>query len=301
MNNLDKKYFSILKQHITRIFLENNAADASIENWKGETITAFQEDVFLKTKAGVSEKWFYTYLKNHPDKLPRIDMLNILSKYAGYKNWDDFMMQNPVNTDNEPLLKKKKKSFYPLGILTMTIVMIGYFAMPSPNYFEFCFFDEDKNLPITSIPLNITLLHENESPVYLKTDSTGCFNYKSKEKQIKFIVSSPYHQADTILRSIENNENKTVKLKTDDYALMLHYYSNGNKADWQKRKDQLHNIFDDKAIIYRVFKNNIGVEVYSKDDFINQLTIPTNTLKNIEILDKVYKNNKIVKLKFIVK
>ncbi len=301
MSDLDTKYFSLLKQHITRVFLENNAADASIENWKGETITAFQEDVLLKTKAGVSEKWFYTYLKNHPDKLPRIDMLNILSKYAGYKNWDDFRMQNPFNTDDQPLPKKKKKPFYPLGILIMAIAIVAYFAMPSPNYYEFCFFDEDKNLPITSIPLNIKLLHENESPVYLKTDSTGCFKYKSKEKHIKFIVSSPYHQADTILRSIENNKNKMVKLKTDDYALMLHYYSNGKKTDWQKRRKQLYDIFDEKAIIYRVFDNNIGVEVYNTEDFINQLTIPTNTLKNIEILDKVYRNNKIVKLKFIVK
>lgn len=301
MSDLNKKYFSLLKQQITSVFLENNAADANIENWKGETITAFQEEIFIKTKASVSEKWFYTYLKNDPDKLPRIDMLNILSKYAGYKNWDEFMAQNPINMDDQSLPEKKKKAFYPIGILIMAIVIVAYFAMPTPNYYEFCFFDEDKNLPIISIPLNIKLLHENESPVYLKTDSTGCFNYKSKENRIKFVVSSPYHQADTIVRSIENNENKMVKLKTDDYALMLHYYSNGNKTDWQKRRDQLHNIFDDKAIIYRVFTNNIGVEVYSKNDFINQLTIPTNTLKNIEIVDKVYKNNKIVKLKFIVK
>lgn len=302
LNELNLKYFHLLKQHIANTFLENNAGSESIEEWKGEIITAFQEDIFVKTKASVSEKWFYTYFKNENKKLPRIDMLNILSKYCGYKNWDDFIQKNKIEGLKKLDSKKNKKRTYIfILVILIALFIVAFLSIPSDNNFEFCFVDEDKNSSITETPLNITLLQQNESPLHLKTDSLGCFSYKTKEQYIHFIVDSPYHKTDTIYRSIEKNENRIVKLKTDDYALMLHFYSNGNKDDWLKRRSQLDKLFDEKVIIYRVFKNNIGVELYSKDDFINQLTIPTSTLKNIQILDKVYKNEKIVKLKFMVK
>lgn len=296
------QHFILLKQHISKKFLENNAAPHNIEDWKGETITTFQEDIFAKTKTSVSEKWFYTYFKNDTEKLPRIDMLNILCKYCGYKNWEHFIAQNKISDQNVLPKKKEKKGVYFFTLMLVSlIIIISFFIIPSDNNFEFCFVDEDRNMAITKTPLNITVLQNGESPLHLKTDSLGCFTYKTKEKNIEFIVNSPYHKTDTIFRSIEKNENRIVKLKTDDYALMLHFYSNGNKSDWMKRRTQLSNLFNEKAIIYRVFKNNIGVELYSKNDFINQLTIPTSALKNIEILDKVYKNEKIVKLKFMVK
>lgn len=302
MSDLKLKHFTILKQHISSTFLKNNAAPAKIEDWKGETITAFQEDIFEKTKATISEKWFYTYFKNSSDKLPRIDMLNILCVYVGYKNWNDFIEKNKITTKS--LSNKKNKSTY-ITVLSLFIIgfllLVSYIFNSSNHLFEFCFFNNDTHQPITSAPINITILQKNESPIYLKTDSTGCFSYKTKEKNIVFIVDAPYHKTDTISRSIKNNENSIIKLKTDDYALMLHYYSTSNKSDWIKRKQQLHKLFDQNAMIYRIFKNSIGVEQYSKEDFINQLTIPTSTLKNIAIIDKVYKNGKIVKLKFMVK
>lgn len=301
MSLLHLKYFTLLKQNISEKFSENNAAPLNIEDWKGETITTFQEDVFVKTKTSVSEKWFYTYFKNDVKKLPRIDMLNILCKYIGYKNWGDFIANNKVEGTGVTSKKKNKAALFLIFLLTALTLIIYFFTIKSYNHFEFCFVDEDRNTAITKTPLNITVLQENESPIHIKTDSLGCFSYKTKDQNIEFIVDSPYHKTDTIYRSIEKNENRIVKLKTDDYALMLHFYSNGNKSDWVKRKNQLSHLFDEKVIIYRIFKNNIGVELYSKDDFINQLTIPTSTLKNIEILDKVYKHDKIVKLKFMVK
>ena len=77
---------------------------------------------------------------------------------------------------------------------------------------------------------------------------------------------------------------------------MLLYYANGNKDDWQKRRAQLNELIAENAQIYRVFKNNIGIELYSKQEFINLLTIPTSSLKKMQILDKVYANDKIIKL-----
>lgn len=82
---------------------------------------------------------------------------------------------------------------------------------------------------------------------------------------------------------------------------MLHYYTNGNIKDWQKRKKELENLIDNKATIYQVFSNNMGIEIYTKEDFINKLLIPTSSLKNIRILKKEYKDRKIVTLKFMTK
>jgi hypothetical protein len=50
-----------------------------------------------------------------------------------------------------------------------------------------------------------------------------------------------------------------------------------------------------------LFKNNIDIELYSKEEFISMLTIPTKSLKRTEILDKTIENGKIVTLKFMVK
>ena len=294
MNTIDTQYFILLKEAIAKVFLEKYSASTLIENWKGEDIIAFQEDLFSKVKMKVSEKWFYTYFKNDIKKLPRIDMLNMLSKYVGFLNWNDF---KNANKRTIPASKKNtlKKFLWLLPIIPIIIIA----SMSFKNEFQFCFVDESNQ--ITTIPLNITILQKNESPLYLKTDSTGCFTYKTKEKLITFIVKSPYHKTDTIVRSIDSNNNKTVKLLTDDYALMLHYYSNGNVNDWKKRKAQLEQLFDDDAQIYQLFSNNIGIELFSKEEFIRKLTTPTSSLKNIKIIDKSYKNGKIVKLKFIVK
>ena len=181
------------------------------------------------------------------------------------------------------------------------IFIIAYYQFKAENNFHFCFVDDTKNEAISTY-LDIKVLQEHESPTYLKTDSLGCFIYNSAEKKVKFVVQSPYYKTDTIVKTINSNSNSTVKLHTDTYhALMLHYYTNGNIKDLEERKVQLKNLIADDAQIYQVFKANIGIEIYSKNDFINKLTIPTNSLKNISILERSYQDGKIVKLKFIVK
>jgi hypothetical protein len=161
--------------------------------------------------------------------------------------------------------------------------------------------DEDKGEAITAIPLDIKILQPNQSPIFLKTDGTGCFQFETKEDIIRFVVQSPYHKTDTIVRHINSNRNTTIQLATDYYALMLQYYSNANVTDWKKRKEQLNTLIAEEAEIYQVFSNDMRIELYSKRDFIGKLSVPTSSLKNIIILEKQYKDGKIVKLKFIVK
>lgn len=297
LNTKDNFYFQQLKEAVATTFLEHHSAPSVIKDWGGESIVLFQEDLFNKVKAKVSEKWFYTYFKNSPEKLPRIDMLNLLAAYVGYENWHAFK----ASLEEGKKEKRVKKSYLLLVVPIMVLVSI-LMTVTSENEFHFCFLDDIKNTPITATVLDIKVLQDQESPIYFKTDSLGCFSYKTKADKVTFVVQSPFHKTDTIIRYIDsNNNNSTVRLQPDDYALMLHYYSNGNVKDWKKHKRQLEHLIDDDALIYQLFDTSIGVEVFTKAEFVRLLTIPTQNLKKVKILQKSMRHGKIVKLKFIIK
>lgn len=96
MKDFDILHFEQLKKEIQTLFLENNTpSHDDISRWKGIDIIYFQEDLRKKVKGNISEKSFYTYFKISPvAKLPRIDMLNLLSVYAGYQSWYEFKKQH---------------------------------------------------------------------------------------------------------------------------------------------------------------------------------------------------------------
>ncbi|WP_458627602.1 hypothetical protein [Winogradskyella sp. PC D3.3] len=291
----DLELFVHLKELVVKTFLKRHNASKSVKDWSGNDIVVFQEDLFERVKTRVSEKWFYTYFKNDTDKLPRVDMLNLLSTYVGFKNWSDF------KTANSKVSKQKSKAlqFYLLPIVLLTILIAFWFTNRSHTY-TICFIDDIKGQPIDSIRLDIKILNIDETPTYIKSDHNGCFTYTTDADYITFVVQSPYHKTDTIVKSIKNIDNGKVKLNTDDYALMLDYYSSKNLIDWKAHKANLEKIFSNDALIYQIFPNNIGIELYTKHEFITKLTTPTQSLKQMKILSKTYADGKIVKLKFIV-
>ncbi|MDH7444869.1 hypothetical protein [Aquimarina sp. 2201CG14-23] len=259
----------------------------------------FQEDLQNKVKGSISEKSFYSYFKNDSEKLPRIDILHLLSEYCGYKNWNDFKASN-----TEKISQKKN----PFAIKWIGIVLIGilcissaYFFIPKAHAFTFCFIDQDRNQPIIKTPIDIIILNNKQSPFYAKSDSLGCFSWKTKDDFIHFVIKSPYHKTDTIFRTVSSITNEPIQVSTNDYALMLHYYANGNIEDWKNRKNELTRMIAKDAIIFQVLPSGLGIEVYSKNEFINKLTTPTNSLKNIEIIESKRHKEQIVKLKFRVK
>lgn len=96
MTDLDLLHFEQLKKDVQGQYLkEYTPSQDDISKWKGIDIIYFQEDLRKKAKGNISEKSFYTYFKTSPvTKLPRIDMLNLLSIYAGYNSWYDFKKQH---------------------------------------------------------------------------------------------------------------------------------------------------------------------------------------------------------------
>jgi len=295
-------YFALLKKEITVILKKSYPSiPPVIENWKGQDIIYFQEDLVDKAKGTISEKWFYTHIKLPKDKLPRIDMLNLLSRYVGFTDWNDFKENKkqkvPKVNDNSISLKANKWKFGLLAIAILGLVLFFY-IFRSKTY-TFCFYNADQRSLLKDQEIEIIILNEGESPIY-KQCINGCFSIKSTKSKLRFVVKTPYYKTDTITRILNNPEqNEIVQLHTNNYAMMIHFFSKSKLDDWQKRRKQLKVMFTDNAQIYQMYgSNDIGMELYNKTEFINKLTMPLRSLQNIEIIETVYNGNRISILKF---
>ncbi len=288
--------FQRLLEQVTAKFLENHRANPNISLWKGQEIIDFQEDLRQQVQGSISEKWFYTYIKGNPEKLPRIDILNLLSNYVGQASWYAF---NEQYTDKKAIMAKGAKLRW--GIMTLAVVGVAlaiFAVVPKKNTFHFCFIDKDNKEAITDTRIDVIVLDQEESPSYQKSDSLGCFSYTTTEDHIRFIAQSPYYKTDTIYKSVSGNKHHQVHLRTDDYALMLHYYGSNNVKDWRKRRRELEKLIAQDAVIFEILPHQIGVELYEKDEFINKLTTPTKSLQQLQVIETQYRNEQIVMLKF---
>jgi len=299
----EKISFELLKQKVASTFLQDNSAlSPDISQWKGDDIIKFQEDLLQKVKARVSEKWFYNYFRNDIQKLPRIDMLNLLSEYAGYSDWANFLQQNSKTLKNRSWKNPKTSGIYVFftSLIALTLILGFVLSRTTDKNIKLCFVDENLNPIEETVKIFVKMNQETER--VLHTDKNNCVEFHTKQHQINLRIISPYYKEKTINRNIELNEyQEEIILETDFYSLMLRYFSNTQTKDWQKRRDKLRMLIDDEAVIYQQwFGKNKGVEIYSKDDFIYQLTVPTSILRNIEILEIERKNNKIFKLRFKV-
>ena len=274
----------------------------SISDWKGQEIADFQNDLLHHANAHVSEKWFYNHIKTTHSTLPRIDMLNILSKYAGFANWDDFKFSNPTSSESTPSPKSANRLFIlvPAMVLLLLFVFILLFRTCSTQDYKFQFYDADTKLPVTNTIIEINVLRNGESPVNYLCTRDGSFIFNTEKANVRFVVKSPYYQTDTVVRLLDKfSRNEIIQLHPDNYAMMIQYFSTMNVKDWQKRRDQLNQMIADSALIYQVYdKGATGVELYNKWEFINKLTLPSTGLKNIDILDTKYQKERISLIRF---
>ena len=53
----------------------------------------------------------------------------------------------------------------------------------------------------------------------------------------------------------------------------------------------------DEAEIIEVYKGTYGIEKYTKEEFINKITMPLTSLKTLEVIDTQRQNGKIIKMR----
>lgn len=293
----------MLKRRIADVMqYTHTGMSKNMQDWKGNDIHKFQQELQEKVSAYISEKSFYNHFKGYHEKLPRIDLLNILSQYAGYADWSDFKQANHDKVIQITGITGSNKTFYLLAVMALMAFVVFWIIIraSSSTSYKFCFVDKVSREPINGHPVEVEILLEHESPLLLACDTFGCFSYKTSDSRVRFLVRSAYYYPDTITRLLNKaSRNEIIPLRTDDYALMINYFSNSKAEDWRKRRAQLEEIIADNAMIYQVHGSpSQGMELYNKEEFIDMMTIPTGHLKNIDILDIFYRDDKISFLKF---
>ena len=302
MRKEEFKYFNALKEKIASRLQEKYPDSPSpIENWKVKDIGNFQSDLEESIQSRVSEKWVYTHLKNTAEKLPREDMLDILCRYVGENSWADYV--NNQSNVSTPKNSKWLKILVPLvAAISGVCASLLWKSEPTPRQCQICFVDAERQQIISYAPLEFYLLDTKRGKKKISLDSNSCALFKTNDEQINFMVRSPYYKTDTIKRNISDHEDQyleEIRLKTNDYALMIHIFSTSKIEDWKKRRAQLDVMIADDAQIFQIFEVDGPImDLYNKWDFINKLTTPTRGLKNLHIIDTEYRNGKIYAMRF---
>jgi len=298
--------FELLKEKIVEAMLRSNPGmSRTISEWKGQDIVNFQEELHQQVNARISEKWFYTHMKAGNDKLPRIDMLNFLSQFAGYKDWNDFVYRNKGKGITQTV-KSGNRYFIIVPVLVIAVMAVFYllFQLLNTRDYVFCFYDMDTKEPVINGNIEVSLLVKGESPVQYLCDENGCFALRTNQVYVEMVVRAPYYRQDTIRRTLRKFErDERIGLRANEYAMMLKFFSEGNAVDWKKRRSKLEEMFDDAAMIYQVHDDShaTGMQLFTKREFIDRMTMPAQSLRNIDILDTKYLGEKIQVLRFRVK
>jgi hypothetical protein len=300
----DNKIYELLRKEIANVMKKSYpGVNSDISEWKGQTITDFQEDLLQKVNGMISEKWFYTHMKSQVKTLPRIDILNMLSQYAGYKNWDDFRYRNMAASSLSETLARSNRIFIiiPLIILAVLALLFTFYKITDTRNYRFTFIDADTGEPILNTKIQAELLLNNETPVSYISDNKGNIIIRTDQSKIKLAVNAPCYLEDTIIRIVKKfNRNEQVRLKSDPYSLMIQYFSRTDVQAWQSRRDQLDRMISENAMIFRLpdRREGKGIELYNKREFIDKLTMPASSLRQIEIISSRYEKNQIAILRF---
>lgn len=286
-------YFEQLKYTLRKEVESSLNIRKEFKEWSGSDIQTFQIDLEEKCKSTVSEKWVYLHFKNKSEKLPRVDVLNLLSKYCGFNNWDDFKHQNEVAP--KPKKKTSHQALY-LILLVVALACIGlYGLLPQKQTMVVIFTDAYTLRPIPQDNLRIEF-GKNKNRVL-----QGLAVFDFRESDTLKVNGAYYKSMEMQVLKEDAKDTLTLKLYPDDYAMMLNYFSRTEHTNWDKRKRQLEKAIHNEAVIFQSHPKHDGIEMLNKTEFIDRLILPVNSLKNLEIQDIVYEDDQIINLRFVQK
>ncbi len=293
MKKSERKSLDRLKsQLVSRLKERYPEVPEDISAWKSKEIAKFQEDLLERVNGRISEKWFYTHIKSNHHTLPRIDILDLLSQYVGYKGWDQFIGNKTGQT-------KPVQWLFLLLIPLVVVLIVGLYYSGNGSH-QFCFVDTYSKQIIPAEEIEVFRIKKGESPKKILPDSSGCFTFLTGASSIRLVVKSAYYHTDTIVRQFDERRTfEIVSLKTNDYARILHLLSNDKLKEWTERKKGLERMFTDNAKIYQLMENgNYALAIYNKEEFIRKLMLPSGSLKRLDVLETSYEGDQISVLRF---
>ncbi|MFA7615878.1 MAG: hypothetical protein WCY16_04780 [Weeksellaceae bacterium] len=265
-------------------------------NWKNfssKDIRQLIELIEIHQKETVSEKWIYTHLKPESnEKLPRKDMLDIFSKFAGYSNWDEFVFEN-IEKEEIPVepIGKSAHSFFKkwFWLLLIPILSFGIYLLLKKK-------SESKTIeikneytkePVSEEEIQVYKVEENEKiPIEIQDSKV-----ELKDEKDKIVIESPYFENKEVEISKTTNE---ILVKPEDYAMVLKNFIHSDLKDWENRKEKLDKILSDDLEVIILLKNNLGAEYLNKEEFSGKLIVPTSETKKMKILDLETNEKKVI-------
>lgn len=297
MTELD--FFQLLKQEVLLAYQKQYPYFQG--NWKSFTSQDIQNlivSVEEKTRQSISEKWIYTHLKAEINsKLPRKDMLDILSQFSGFSGWDEFVFTNREVAvgKKESQSKKGKKYFIGVGLLAVLIVVIAFLVYPGKKPTQkLQLKNEFTNETIQAKEVKAYTIEDNKKVEIPIRNSE--IEVAVKEDNTKIVIQSPYYKKQEV-KVNKASEKTEILLQPDDYAMMLKAFMKSDIKDWETRKIQLNKILSDNLEVIVMLKNDLGAEYFNKNEFSEKLVIPTESVKRMQILE--IKNDNEGKIEFI--
>lgn len=304
MTELD--YFQRLKEKVLLKYQEQYPFFQG--NWKTFSSQDIQNLIGLievQCKQTISEKWIYTHLKPESNsKIPRKDMLNILSEFVGYSGWDEFTFEdkaNAVESKQSSESKKSKKGILLLGLI-LAIGITGFIiynksAKPEAQTIELQ--NEFTNEKVNSEEVKVYQVSDS-TKTELKVNEGKVEVASSPDKKTQLVIQSPFYEPKTITIDPKvpvANPVQRIDLKPDDYAMMLKAFMVSDIKNWQTRKEQLDHILSDNLEVIVMLKDDLGAEFFNKNEFSQKLIVPSESLKKMKIVE--IKNDASNKIQFI--
>ena len=296
MDSRDLIFFYRMKALLGQVYASRfPGAPGDIRSLSGPDLQRFQDDLMEVTQNRVSEKWFYTHIKPATnEKLPRVDVLNLLSLYLGYEHWPAFRdaqasllaseaerPQQPGTPVSNSRRRPDLSLWWTWALALIPLLLIGWALMPAsvPPAHTICFTDAVLGTAIRDSSLQVWQWLETESPVLLSPNAEGCVEVARRGEQLVLIASLPYYQTDTFRRSwdalVASPAGEQVALHPDDFANLLRASTSWTTEDRLKRRQQLQSMIDPGARILRMsFEDRAqAVELYNREEFIRYLLL----------------------------
>jgi predicted DNA-binding transcriptional regulator AlpA len=283
----DLEFFYQLKKSVLEQYQNSNPYfNGSWKSFSSQDILNLIDDIQLITKQSISEKWIYTHLKPEANqKLPRKDMLDILSVYVGKSGWDEFVFNGNIKDNNNVKLGFSKK--IGIWVLFFAVLIAGFliwkFAQKEEQILEF-----KNSFTKDSISKEEVKAYVVEDTLEKQIDiQSPILNLK---KETKIVIKSPLYIPKEI--TILPNEPITrIELNPNDYGMMLKAFMKSDIKDWQTRKAQLQKILSDNLEVMVMLPNNLGAEYFNKQEFSQKVILPTASLKKLKIVELKQEND----------
>ena len=297
MSKGDLEIFESLKRKIRETFAANTGINKPLSEWSQSDIADFQNDLEEKVGSKVSEKWIYTHFKNNSENLPRVDVLNLLTKYVGEPSWSAYSTEDLPEqaSDDQPEPRRAQKSYGWVGILISAVFLTVFWMnknMVSNRTLPVHIVDSYSGSGIVAKDGNLKISNGS-------IDSVGLGYYVVKGTDSATIrFSNSYYKPVMAYLTKSGKDTTVVQVEPNDIAFMLNFFTNAEVEKWESKKVQLDSMIHPQARIYRYHKAYQGIELLNKQEFINRIAAPVKTLKKMKIQDILYKDNKVYRLRY---